>query len=134
MRSKIDINPPLHLEREMKFNNATVTDLGYSPNNSFDLSEVPSHQSRDNSFDQDNHERKPSYKERLAMTRQTLAESEKQELLERAGGPFSSGSEDEVESDDSGKITDGVIRTNRRHHFLNGKRLTLLLLLQSIRS
>ena len=89
----------------MKFNNATVTDLGYSPANSFDLSEVPV-QSRDNSFDQDNHERKPSYKERMALTRQTLAESEKQEELERAGGPFSSGSEDEVESDDSGEITD----------------------------
>ena len=86
-------------------NNATVTDLGYSPSSdAFDLSEVPP--SKSDSFDQAEHERKPSYRERLQLTRATLAESERQELLERAGGPFSSGSEEEeeAESDDSGEI------------------------------
>ena len=41
VRSKIDINPPRELEQEMKFNNATVTDLGYTPEPTFDLSVVP---------------------------------------------------------------------------------------------
>ena len=41
VRSKIDINPPKELEQEMKFNNATITDLGYTPEPAFDLSVVP---------------------------------------------------------------------------------------------
>ena len=50
-------------------------------------------------------DKKKSYKERLAMTRATLAESERQELLERAGGPFDSCSESEESDDDSGKLS-----------------------------